>query len=346
MKRHHRRRGATPISSNPKQKTDETNQNTRQKSVNQKGVQRHNSLALYFQQHHQAIKYALQRVFHSKSASIMTILVIGIALSLPLGLHVLIKNTLMLSKGVEDRPSITLFLMETKTNTWVKRLENRLVKREDIDSVKVIDPEQALAEFQDYSDLNPDFLKLPHNPLPYVIEVYPKLDQQDFSNMEKLQAEFQGWPEVHLAQLDMLWLQRLYAIVSILKSSSNLISALLAMGVLLIIGNTIRLMSQAYSEEIRISKLVGATNAYVSRPFIYSGLMYGFLGGICAIVIIGFAVILINPSVQRLLSLYNNERSLIGLNMSEISIVLAIGMSLGLFGAWVTARNIITKFSL
>ncbi len=284
--------------------------------------------------HAQVALNSLGRLYRAPSASLMTAAVIAIALALPSGLYLLTGNLQRLSTQWDGSANLSLFLHRSVTLKQAGALKNKLAKMPEIDSVQLITPEQALAEFRALSGFGEVLDVLDENPLPAVIAVKPDQDHSNADAAAALLEKLRSFPEVELAQLDLQWVRRFNAIVDIVRRSIWVMGALLGLAVLLIVGNTIRLEIQSRREEIEITKLIGATNGFIRRPFLYSGLWYGLAGAILADVLVEIAFLQLYNPVRRLAGLYQSNFSLHTLSFTDTLSLLATGAALGLLGAW------------
>ena len=265
--------------------------------------------------------------------SLMTIAVLGIALALPTGLLVLLGNLQQVVADWEGPASISLFLHMEVDDEQAGALAERIEADPKSGGVQLITREAALAEFRQYSGFGAALDALDSNPLPALILVKPATEG-DPGEAEALTEHLAKLPEVELAQLDRQWVERLHGITEIARRGSWLIAGLLALGVLLIIGNTIRLEIQGRRDEIVISKLVGATDGFVRRPFLYHGLWLGLLGGVTAWILVASAVVTLDPPISRLAGLYHSGFRLLGPDLLDSAALLAAGALTGLIGAW------------
>jgi len=288
----------------------------------------------YFKGHFQALFLSLGRVSRHPLSSLMTIAVIGIALALPAGLHVALKNVQGVSEGWEDAVQISLFLQKGIEAAEAERVVEQLGQMQAVDEVIHITPQQALAEFRQYSGFGGALDVLDDNPMPSVLLVRPTAAASEPLMIEPLLQQLRGLPAVEMAQLDMEWLKRLYAIMAIGERGVLVLAALLALAVLLIVGNTIRLAIQNRRDEIEVQKLIGATDAFIQRPFLYSGLWHGVLGAVMAWLLVTLSLWLLAGPVQRLSLLYNSNFQLGTLEPLATLVVVTAGGLLGLLGAW------------
>lgn len=292
-------------------------------------------LSNYLIRHAQVMISSLGRLIRSPFASLMTVLVIGIAIALPTGLYVILINLQTVTAGWDGAAQISLFLRETATVESVDSFEKELKRMDEIDRVRFISKEEAMEEFKRLSGFGQALDALEDNPLPSVMVLKPSINQNTPEQLNKLVEKFGKHPVVELAQLDMQWVKRLYSIMEIVQRGVWVIAGLLCVAVLLVIGNTIRLDIQNRREEIVIIKLVGATNAFVRRPFLYTGTWYGLFGGLIAVLLISLSLAVLSQPVARLTALYQSQFQLEGLGfVGTISLVFS-STALGLIGSWI-----------
>lgn len=288
----------------------------------------------YFTRHIQVMLYSLGQLWRTPAASAMTVLVIGIALALPAGLYVLLKNVEQVSSQWDDASQISLFLQHKTPDTRGKQLAEQLLSWPDINAVHYQSATDSLAEFRQLSGLDALLDTLPSNPLPPVIIIQPKLAPSESEALQSLVERLQNMQEVELAKLDMEWLQRLRTINETGERGISILAILLSLSVLLVIGNTIRLAILNRQTEIRVIKLVGGTNAFVRRPFLYTGFWYGLLGGVIAWLTLLLTLMFINGPVNRLAALYDSHFSLNWLSGQMFIALPLFGLLLGVLGAW------------
>ena len=288
----------------------------------------------YFIRHIQVMLYSLGQLSRHPVASTMTVLVIGIALALPAGLYVLLNNVEDVSSQWDDASQISLFLHHKTPDSRGRQLAEQLQSWPDIDAVQYQSASQSLAEFRQLSRLDNLLDTLPENPLPPVIVVQPKANQQQTEILNALLERLQNMQEVELAQLDMEWLQRLQSLSQTGQRGISILAVLLSLSVLLVIGNTIRLAILNRETEIRVIKLVGGTNAFVRRPFLYTGFWYGLLGGVIAWLTLLITLFTINGPINRLASLYDSQFTLNWLGGQMFIALPLFGTVLGILGAW------------
>lgn len=285
--------------------------------------------------HLQTFFYALGQLSRRPLSTLMTAAVIGIALALPAALNLLLSNAQRVTSGWDGATQISLFLKLDVSDQSAQTLAQQLKALPQIEKVRYISRAQALAEFKNLSGFGDALSVLEDNPLPSVLVVYPKLDEhQGASAVQHLLDQLRARPEVDLAQLDMRWVKRIYAMMDIVRRGVWVLASLLALAVLLVVGNTIRLAIQNRRDEIVIIKLIGGTDAFIRRPFLYTGFWYGLFGGIIALLLVNGALMALAGPVANLAGLYNSSFRLSGLGLYEMAALLGGGALLGLAGSW------------
>lgn len=272
-------------------------------------------------------------------SSFMTMAVIAIALALPTGMYLGLSNISSISVGWDNSAQISLFLKSDVTERRARSLANKLKLFETIEQVKFIHKDDAMKEFQRVSGFGGALEALGENPLPFVITVQPQVDPQRPDKIRHLLKELEQLPEVDLAQLDLQWVKRLYSMIEIGTKLIWLIAGLLGLAVLLVVGNTIRLDIQNRREEIEVTKLIGGTNAFIRRPFLYTGFWYGLTGGLLAWILTALSIGLLDDSVSQLALLYDGGFQLKGLTLDGALLLTGFSCMLGLMGSWLAVTR-------
>jgi cell division transport system permease protein len=269
----------------------------------------------------------------------MTWMVIGIALALPLGLSVALDNARSVSIGWDSPAQISLFLRAEVSAEAAQLLRERIMARPDVGGARLVSREQALEEFRQLSGFGDVLRNLDDNPLPNLVLVTPASGRDQAALAAALQRELQQEAGVERAVLDMEWVQRLNALVAVSQRAVAALGAILCLGVLLVIGNTIRLAIENRRQEILVIKLVGGSDAFVRRPFLYTGFWYG-LGGAClAWLVVAIALWWLRGPMATLALLYQSDFVLEGLGALDSLALLAAGALLGLLGAWLAVTR-------
>jgi cell division transport system permease protein len=299
-----------------------------------KGPQKNSKLVSYLSHHLQMFIASLGYLSRQPVSSLMTSAVIAIALALPAGLYVALDNISQLSAGWDSSTRISLFLKQNVDLKQAEKFATSLRLSKEIENVIIIDRDKGLKQFQSISGFGDAIKFLDENPLPHVITVQPVVEHQHPERVIHLVEALQQENQVELAQLDMQWVKRLYTLLDVARRGVWIIGSLLGLAVLLIIGNTIRLDIQNRREAIEVSKLIGASDAFIRRPFLYTGLWYGLSGGLLAWLLIAVSLGIMAEPVQKLAALYHSSYELSGLNHSNIVTLIMISCGLGLGGSW------------
>ncbi len=266
--------------------------------------------------------------------SVMTMLVVAIALALPAMLYVGVSSLQQLSGSWDSSAQMTLFLKKGAKDKAIKSMIKQLEANSDLAEIHYISPNQALDALQDSAGFGGALNLLDENPLPPVLLVVPIAEiEADVPRVEQLVETLAKHPLVDEVQLDMKWLQRMQQILNIGRQITVLLGGALSLGVLLVVGNTIRLAIENRREEILVVKLVGGTNGFVRRPFLYTGLWYGVFGGLIAWLGVVIAQLWLGATVGRLAALYQSDFALKSIGLDGMLALIALGGILGLVGA-------------
>jgi len=320
-----------------------TNSNSRdsvQRGARGKVLSRGDRWRSYRYHHRATLKTSAGKMLREPLQSLLTILVIAIALTLPAALYLGVENISQLSSGVDSSAQISVFVKKGARDAAVKNIGEQLEGLSGAASVRYISAQSALEEFKALSGFGSALQYLDNNPLPDAFVVQPLL----FSDAPKLVAEIREIALIDDVQLDMAWLQRLDTLLDIGRKLVLALGAALGLGVILVVGNTIRLAIQSRRDEITVVKLVGGTDAYVRRPFLYTGLLYGLFGALVAAILLTSLGFWLDGPVDKLAGLYQSQYSISGLGFGGFVMLLLIGGSVGLIGAWLAVgqhlRNI------
>ena len=287
----------------------------------------------YLLRHLQVFFYSLGQLARTPFASLMTIAVIGIALALPSGLYVLIDNIQGVSAGWDGSGKISLFLKQGTGDKGAQRLAKKIRGMATVAAVDYMSPDQALTEFRRLSGFGDALDALSENPLPAVLIVRPTANADNPTNLEQLLNELRQLDQVDLAQLDLAWVKRLYALLQLARRGIWILALLLGLAVVLIMGNTIRLAVLNRRDEIEVIKLVGGTNAFIRRPFLYTGLLQGLAGGLAAWGLVSTVLALLTQPINELASLYASRFSVHALDARATAVLLGAGAVLGWLGS-------------
>jgi cell division transport system permease protein len=269
----------------------------------------------------------------------MTVFVLGISLALPATLHLFVKNAQQVGEQWDSASQITLFL---KLSTSEKSAEN-FVKRirlyPEVANVSYISANKALKEFKVLSGFGDALEYLEGNPLPATVLVTPTQRASQVQAVGELLVKLKGEREVEQGKLDLEWLTRLSAIASLIEDVVFSVALLLCLSVVLIVGNTIRLAILNQKEAIAIMKLVGATDSFIQRPFLYCGVWYGVFGGLLSWIVVGVLAQYLGNAILNLTDLYGSDFAFQSLQFSEALTLIGFAVSLGLLGSYISVRQ-------
>jgi cell division transport system permease protein len=289
----------------------------------------------YRDQHAQSLFSSLGRLFATPFTTTMTIGVLAITIALASGFYLVVVNLQQLTASLEASNRISLFLRDEISETHANKYADNIRKNPDVQTVKVITKKQAMAEFKGFSGFGDALDVLEKNPLPIVIEVLPKDTLVDKQTLTKLFENFKKSTQVDFAQMDMAWVERLQAIVSTARLGAILLAIVLGLAVFFIAGNTIRLEIHNRRQEVIIAKLVGATNGFIQRPFLYTGFWIGFFSGVAGWFMVTFMMLILRPSVENISGLYKGAFHLIFFSYTQTLILLTMSTALAVVGSWV-----------
>ncbi|MDT0582396.1 MULTISPECIES: permease-like cell division protein FtsX [Alteromonadaceae] len=297
------------------------------------------SIFMFFTDHARQAVNSLGELWRSPFASLMTIGVLGFSITLPSTLYVIVKNTEQISEQWQQASEISLFLEKGVSNADAQQLLKRLRLWPEISEVAYIPADKALEEFQLLSGFGDALNYLEENPLPAVVLVVPTSKHASPTAAGILLDKLRKEREVEIGKLDIEWLERLYALINIAKDLVTLLAVLLFFAVVLIIGNTIRLNILNKKDEIVVMKLVGATDAFIQRPFLYTGFWFGLLGGIMAWVTVLFILLWVDFSMDAFMEKYQVDFNITAMDLSTLLIMLMMSVGLGLAGSILSVQR-------
>ncbi len=293
----------------------------------------------WLERHVQTFVGSLGRLWQHPFSTLLTVLVIGIALALPACLHVLVQNVRAASGGWSNALDISVYMKPAATLEQARQAAERVRKRRDVEDVKLVEADDALEEFRRNSGFGEALDALKDNPLPHALVVRPAAEFREASQVESLTEELRKIDHVDLVQLDTAWVSRFNAILDVVRRIVLLAAGLFALGILVIVGNTIRLDIENRRDEIEVTKLVGGSDAFVRRPFLYSGVWYGLGGALIAWLIVIVVISVLGEPVQRIAGLYGSTFELNGLGLEGTGVLLLGGVVLGWLGSFIAATR-------
>lgn len=294
-------------------------------------------LHAWLESHRASLVDSLLRLGRQPVGSFFTCLVMAIALSLPMGLSLLLSNVERLGGSWQRAAQISLYLQMDATDKDGEAMRDNIATMPGVADAEWISRQRALDEFQQQSGLGQALKELPDNPLPGVVLVTP--NEIDKAALEALRQALSELPKVQQAQLDLVWVERLTAILGLGDRFVFGLTVLLVLALLLVIGNTIRLHIENRRTEIEVIKLVGGTDSYVRRPFLYMGALYGLGAGLLAWLVLAFGLDWLNQAVVRLAGLYNSDFALAGVPLDDGLSLLLGAVFLGYIGAWLAVAR-------
>lgn len=293
--------------------------------------------------HVQALLGSLGRLVRNPLATVLTLLVIGLALALPMSLNLLVVNAQLATGGLTNAVDLSVYLKTDVPLPKAQQLARSARERPDVAQAELIPADKALEEFRNYSGFGAALDALKENPLPHVIRIQPRESAQSAAAVETLRRYLAAWPEVDLVQVDTEWVARFNAILDVLRRLLIIAAVLLGAGVLAVIGNTIRLEILNRRAEIEVTKLVGGSNSFVRRPFLYTGVLYGLGGALLAWAIVTGAILVLDQPISTLARLYGSRFELRGPSPRDLGYLLGSGVVLGWLGAWISAARHLSR---
>ena len=297
------------------------------------------NIEAYFARHAQTLIGSLGRIVNQPFATLMTMGVVAVALALPLLLSLFLSNLSAATGNWNDAFDLSVYMNKKASAARAASVAKQLRQRGDVATVRVITADQALAQFRNDSGFGKALDALSDNPLPDTLIVTPTLPASTPQGTDALKQAIGTIADVQAVQLDTEWVKRLHAMLDILRRVVLLTAGLLGAGVVLIVGNTIRLDILNRRQEIEVMKLVGASDGFARRPFLYSGIWYGLGGGLIALILVAVAAVILAKPVDSLAKLYGSQFRLRGLGFTTAAGVLALAAGLAWLGSWLAATR-------
>ena len=297
------------------------------------------NIQAYFARHAQTLVGSLGRIVNQPFATLMTMGVVAVALALPLLLSLFLSNLSAATGNWNDAFDLSVYMNKKAGAARAASVAKQLRQRGDVATVRVITADQALAQFRNDSGFGKALDALSDNPLPDTLIVTPTLTASTPQGTDALKQAIAAIADVQAVQLDTEWVKRLHAMLDILRRVVLLTAGILGAGVVLIVGNTIRLDILNRRQEIEVMKLVGASDGFARRPFLYSGIWYGLGGGLIALILVAVAAVILARPVDTLAKLYGSQFRLRGLGFTTAAGVLALAVGLAWLGSWLAATR-------
>lgn len=290
----------------------------------------------WLRQHWQALSLTLARIAGNPAATLLNVIVISVALALPLGGYMLLQNLGGVSHQVTRNPQISLFLARAAGIADIAELDARLKQLPAVHTVRFVSRDQALEGLKQSEGMADLIAALQSNPLPdaFMLETGGSADE-----LERLETELKSLPNVAHVQFDSAWLKKLESLLALGRMAVSILAVLLAVGLAAVTFNTIRLQILTQKEEIEVSRFIGATDAYIRRPFFYLGFMQGAVGGLAALIIVYFCMLILNRNIHELAQLYGSDFGLGFFGFPTCLAVLAFSAALGWLGAYLSVSK-------
>ena len=293
-------------------------------------------MSTWLRQHWQTLGLTLARLAGNPMAALLNVMVIGVALALPLGGFMLLQNLGSITRKITGNPQVSLFLAPEAGKADVAALEARLKQVPAVRTVRFISREQALEGLKRSENMADVIATLQTNPLPdaFVLETGGSA-----AELEKLELELKSLPKIAHVQLDSAWVKRLETLIALGRTTVLILATVLASGLVAVTFNTIRLQILTQKDEIEVSKLTGATDAFIRRPFFHLGLVQGSLGGLAALAIVYLCMTILNRSILELAQLYGSDFMLRFFDFPDCLAMLAFAALLGWLGAYLSVSK-------
>jgi cell division transport system permease protein len=295
----------------------------------------------WLRRHSYSFFSSLGVLLQHRLGTLMTVLVLGIAMFLPLGLYVTLANLEGMNLRQEEWSAVTVYFGTAATRVEVEQLANQIEEKFHPHAVVMISPEQGMLEFQSASGFGASLEMLEENPLPWVMQISPQTGatEQIESRVNELTAYLQTIDGIDLVQFDHKWLQRLGRMMELGRAAVSMLILLFGLAVVVVVANTIRLDVATRAEEIEILVLVGAGSAFVRQPFLYSGLWYGLMASLLSIILLNLSLIYLGQPLALLLETYGSQFSLQTLGVYDSLLVVGGGGLLGWLGALISVQR-------
>ncbi|HSH97021.1 MAG: permease-like cell division protein FtsX [Methylophilaceae bacterium] len=297
----------------------------------------------WLNQHQQALQIVLTRMRHNLLATLLMFCVMGVTLCLPGILYVIVDNLNRLAGDIKGEPQISLFLKQDIKADTINDLDKKLSLHAAVKTYRFVSKDTAWQDLQATSGTAEITHNLEKNPLPDAYFVTPR--NLEPVAIEALQQEMQQWSGVEIAQADANWVKRLYAMLELGKKAILALVLLLGFALIAIIGNTIRLQILTQREEIEVSRLIGATDRFIRRPFLYAGAIYGLGGGLAATLFLASVITLFNSSVTEIAASYGSNFHLALPSLATSLIMIASALSLGWIGSYIAVGRSLSKLN-
>lgn len=297
------------------------------------------------EQFHYAIRGMLMDVLRQPLATLLTVTVIAISLTLPSLCFMVWKNINKATQQWYPSPQITVYFTKSLDDDAANQLVNQIKGLDGVDNIAYLNREEALNEFRNWSGFGGAMDMLEQNPLPAVVVITPKLDRQKTSDLNALKQEVMALPGVDETKMDDSWFARLSALTQLVAQVAMSIGALMIVAVFLVIGNSVRSIIFARRDSINVQKLIGATDSFILRPFVYGGALLGFSGALVSLIFSAFFIFRLEAGVIHVASVFSSQFELKGLSWDEALLLLLISGTIGWLAAWLATNQHLRRFT-
>lgn len=305
-------------------------------------------MSSWLNQHLQTLKLVLNRMRNNLFSTLMIGLVIGVAMCLPSLFYLAVDNLSKLTDHMQKDTEISLFLKIDANADAIQQIERQLSENKAIERFHLVTKEEAWQQLQAKSrsnqDINDAVSQLGKNPLPDAFFIQAK--SADPESLMQLKDTLQSLPNVELALLNTEWVKRLSSLLNLGKKLISMIAGLLAIVLLVIIGNTVRMQILTQKDEIEVNSLIGATRSFIRMPFLYAGALYGLLGGLMAVMMLIGIIQAFNLSISQIAHLYSNDFSLSLFNGQLFLAVILAAVSIGWVGSYIAVSRAIARYKI
>ena len=297
------------------------------------------AIGTWLARHLQACFASAGALARAPVATILTVAVMALALALPLSLLTLVNNTRSATGNFTGAISLSVYFRSGVSEQKARQLAQSARGRKGVASVQLVTADEALKDFRSRTGFGAALDALESNPLPHMLAIRPDSADADPAAIEQLRRVLAAWPEVELVQLDSEWVTRFNAILGVLRAVMMVVAVLLGAAVVAVVGNTIRLEIQNRRAEIEVTKLVGGTNAFVRRPFLYTGALYGLLAALLAWCVVSVALLALRAPTASLALAYGSGFRLTSISAQQLGWLVLVGLLLGWVGAWLATAS-------
>ncbi len=295
-------------------------------------------VARFVRDHRRVAQDSVGHVSHRLPTSLLVWVLIGIALALPGGLYLLQVNLAAIADQWQGRPGVSVYFRVGADADAAAALQRELTRDARVERVELVSADAALREFQAFAGVTDALAQLDRNPLPTSLKVL-LVDGTAPAEFDLLAARIRAARGVDEVVIERTWLERLQAMTGFVRRLGFVLAALFAVGAVLVTATSVRLAIESRLEELKVMKLVGATDAYIRRPFLYFGLLYGLGGGVAAAMLISAVLLIVEPPLAALVGSYGTALTIEGFSMAFFGGLLLLGGALGVCGALLAARQ-------